>query len=291
MNNNGWIIGVDLDGTLVRGREYEGNHKVSELTKDVLIEMYNQGHIICIDTGRGHHASKGVYETIGLPTPSINHAGAHIHNPSDESFEQIISPINDEILKEIIFDNEYSTKIAVLSLDAPYRSYYQSAKYPELKDALVASGARTYPDDSMPNIGDVEFTAANIVYETNEEGINEIINSLEEKYGDQIHIVPWISKSALNLGLCGIEINVESMSKGKALLALAERLGIPHDRTMGIGDSPNDRDLMITPKIGVAMKNAEQEILDLADEVTEFTNTEEGVAKYLIKKFNLNIKY
>ncbi len=291
INENSWLIGIDLDGTLVRGEKFNESHKVTDLTKRVIEEMYDKGHIVCIDTGRGHYGSRYVYESIGTPVPSINHAGAHIHNPSDESFKQIVTPINKTILKEILTNDKYSSKIIIKSFDAPHESYFDGDGYNDLKVGLENIGARTYSNGTFPNINDVEFTAINIVYDSSEKEIYEIISHLENKYGNEINVVPWITDVAKTFVAYGIEINVAKMGKGLALNVLANELGISVNRTMGIGDSPNDKDLMLSTNVGVAMKNAEQEIIDLSDEITEFTNEEEGVAKYLIRKFNLNIEY
>ncbi len=289
MKNSKWVIGIDLDGTLLRGREFGEHHKVSPLTRRVLEEMDKQGHIVAIDTGRSYFASKGVFTSIGINSPIINFAGAHIHKPMDASFKEIIEPINNEVIKKILFDDINSKDIMAISIDTTTRSYFKSDKLPELKEGLIKSKVRHYPDNEFVDVDELDVTAINIVYDCNSDGMWSIIDRLQKEYGKHINVVDWISTTAKDMGLFGVEINSASLSKGKALLRLAESLGVPYENTMGIGDSPNDRDLMATPKVGVAMKNARKEIIDLANEVTEHTNTEEGVAKYLIKKFNLDI--
>ncbi len=289
-NNDKWIIGIDLDGTLLRGPNFDENKKVTDLTRRVLEEMHKLGHIVCIDTGRGYHGTTGVYESIGLPSPIINYAGAHIHNPKDENFESIITTLNKDALKHILFNNKFSNRIIGTSIDTPFVSYFESKTLEPLKNKLVEKGARTYSEDKL-NIDEDVITAANIVYETDENEIWDIIDELEKEYNEHFHVVDWISKSANELHAYGIEINSAAMGKGVALIELAKRLGIPESNTMGIGDSPNDRDLMKTPAVGVAMKNARPEIKELADIVIDWTNEEEGVAKFLIEKFNLDIQY
>ncbi len=289
-NNDKWIIGIDLDGTLLRGPKYNENKKVTELTRKVLKAMYDLGHIVCIDTGRGYYGTTGVYESIGLPNPIINYAGAHIHNPKDESFASITTTLNKDALKHILFNNKYSDRIKGTSIDTPFYSYFNSETLGPLKNRLEEMGARTYTDKEL-DIDTEVITAANIVYETNENEIWDIINELEEVYKEHFHIVDWISKSAAEMSAYGIELNSAMMGKGVALIELAKKLGIPESNTMGIGDSPNDRDLMKTPAVGVAMKNARPEIKEMADIVIDWTNEEEGVAKFLIERFNLDIEY
>ncbi len=289
-NNDKWIIGIDLDGTLLRGPKFDENKKVTDLTRRVFEEMHKLGHVVCIDTGRGYHGTTGVYESIGLPSPIINYAGAHIHNPKDENFKPIITSLDKDSLKHVLYNNKFSNRIIGTSIDTPFVSYFESETLEPLKEKLIESGARTYSEDKL-DIDQEIITAANIIYETDEKEIWDIISELEEEYKEHFHVVDWISKSAAEYKAYGIEINSAAMGKGVALIELAKRLGIPESNTMGIGDSPNDRDLMKTPAVGVAMKNARPEIKELADIVIDWTNEEEGVAKFLIEKFNLNIKY
>ncbi len=290
MKNDKWIIGIDLDGTLVRGIEYNEIHSVTPLTRQVIHELHKQGHMVVIDTGRGYVGAKGVYESIGLPVPTINYAGSYIHNPLDGNFESIINGVDHDVLDDIINNNKHSNKILGTSICTIDRSYMSDDYEPlkKLKEQIFKHKTRYYPDGIMPNIYDVEVMAMNIVYDCTREELSEIINDLEKQYGKDINVVDWIVDND-EIQIFGIEINSAHMSKGKALLQLAEVTGYSLENTMGIGDSPNDRDLMTSPKIGVAMKNSYQVILDLADEITEYKNTEDGVAKYLIKKFNLDI--
>ncbi len=293
MNNNRWVIGIDLDGTLVRGREYNETNKVTPLTRKVLHAMYEKGHIVCINTGRGIVGTDNLYKDIGLPNPIINFAGAHIHNPEDQSFSDITIELNKEALIDLLENDKYSSKITGISYDTPSISYFDindNALY-ELKDTLEEHGSRKYSDEVLGDINNRKITAVNVMYETDDKEIWTIVDELHKKYNEHFHVVDWISKSANELNVFGIEINAANAAKGSAVLKVAEHYGIPKENTMGIGDSPNDRDLMTTPAVGVAMKNSRPEIIELSDYVTEYDNVEEGVAKFLIEWFKLDIEY
>ncbi len=77
-----------------------------------------------------------------------------------------------------------------------------------------------------------------------------------------------------------IEINSVHAGKGKAVLALAARLGIPAEDTVAFGDGTNDREMLELAGRGVAMANAEAAVKAVADEITG-TNNEAGVARVL----------
>ena len=77
-----------------------------------------------------------------------------------------------------------------------------------------------------------------------------------------------------------IEINDGAARKGNALLALCAHLGIDPAETVAFGDGINDIDMLRAAGTGVAMANAEPEVLAAADAVTA-ANTEDGVARYI----------
>ena len=53
-----------------------------------------------------------------------------------------------------------------------------------------------------------------------------------------------------------IEVTPKGVSKGAGLLALADKLGIDRERTVGVGDGGNDLSLVRDAGLGVAMGNA-----------------------------------
>lgn len=82
---------------------------------------------------------------------------------------------------------------------------------------------------------------------------------------------------------CNVEINDRHATKGEALRFLCAHLGIDPSQTMAFGDGSNDRTMIESAGIGVAMANGEDSIKALADYVTA-SNDEDGVA-LAIEKF------
>ena len=66
-----------------------------------------------------------------------------------------------------------------------------------------------------------------------------------------------------------IEFNSREATKGVALQKLAARLSIPVEETMAFGDDRNDIPMLLAAGIGVAMGNAEEEVKNAADWVTD----------------------
>ncbi len=74
-----------------------------------------------------------------------------------------------------------------------------------------------------------------------------------------------------------IELNTPTGTKGHALRAFAEKMGIPIGEVMAFGDSENDLTMIRAAGIGVAMDNALPEVKAVADAVAR-SNDEDGVA-------------
>lgn len=76
-----------------------------------------------------------------------------------------------------------------------------------------------------------------------------------------------------------IEVTAKGVDKGSALLALADRLGIPHECTLAVGDSDNDRAMLEKAGVAAVMANGMEHIRKLADIVSENDNNHDGVAE------------
>lgn len=77
-----------------------------------------------------------------------------------------------------------------------------------------------------------------------------------------------------------IELTDRAATKGEALRFLCGYLGVDVRETVAFGDSRNDVELLKAAGLGVAMGNAEPELLAAADCVTD-KNTRDGIAKAL----------
>ncbi|WP_448324162.1 HAD-IIB family hydrolase, partial [Streptomyces sp. DSM 41493] len=84
-----------------------------------------------------------------------------------------------------------------------------------------------------------------------------------------------------------LEILDKRVNKGEGVKALAEKLGIPRENVMTLGDQENDIAMLEYAGIGVAMGNALDSVKAVSQFVTK-TNLEDGVA-YAVEKFVLNV--
>ncbi|SDW18658.1 hypothetical protein SAMN05444411_101239 [Lutibacter oricola] len=111
-----------------------------------------------------------------------------------------------------------------------------------------------------------------------EEEIEVLYNSLEKEFSDEIML--YRSKPTY------IEISHSAISKKTAIEMLLEQ-NYPHlemENVMAFGDNYNDIEMLKAVGLGVAVSNANNEVLAVANKVTD-TNKNDGVAKVIKELF------
>ena len=81
-----------------------------------------------------------------------------------------------------------------------------------------------------------------------------------------------------------VEVVNNRYSKGTAVEYLANRYGVDLQNVIAIGDQTNDQPMIEKAGFGIAVKNADEGLKQLADCVFEFTN-EEGAVGKIIEKY------
>ncbi|MGX8833138.1 Cof-type HAD-IIB family hydrolase [Amedibacillus sp. YH-ame6] len=82
----------------------------------------------------------------------------------------------------------------------------------------------------------------------------------------------------------------ERVSKVVGIQEYVESFQDTLDQVLVIGDSYNDIEMLQHCGIGVAMKNADEQVKQYADMISEYTNNEDGVAHILSSCWNLDTK-
>ncbi|WP_368017799.1 HAD family hydrolase [Olsenella sp. AGMB03486] len=80
---------------------------------------------------------------------------------------------------------------------------------------------------------------------------------------------------------CGIEIINRNYTKGSALRWICRHEGVPAEETLAIGDGENDIAMFAEAGIACAMENADPGCKNAAQIITEFSNDEDGVARFI----------
>ncbi len=260
------LIAVDLDGTLLTD-----DLEVKPETIEAVQQAVEAGTVVTIATGRMLASAKQFAEKLKIDVPIITYQGAIIQDLRTQKviYERFISP---EIAKKIVaFANETKIHLQVYQDDRLYGAVENETLVNYAKNTKVPYTVE--PD--LFKLAEKGFTKAIFIDEPH------VLEGLAEELATLLGETTHITKSTPRF----LELTHPEANKGKALSYLAETLGIDQSATIGIGDNFNDKELIATAGLGVAMENAVDELKDLAD-YTTLSNNDQGV-KDVIEKFVL----
>jgi Cof subfamily protein (haloacid dehalogenase superfamily) len=106
----------------------------------------------------------------------------------------------------------------------------------------------------------------------------QMAEAMETVVGDMGLEITYSSNSGL------IEVSAGGVTKASGLEWVCRELGVAAERVVAFGDMPNDVPMLGWAGHGVAMANAHEALLGVADEVTA-PNSEDGVAQVLERWF------
>jgi len=239
------LIALDMDGTLLNELD-----EVTDYTKDMIKQAQREGIHVVISTGRPLATCISYVSDLELSSYVITSNGAEIYTADEELIEQ--HTMHPEKMEQLwhIGNNRGLTMWMLAS------------------DAVFVQGRR--PSDFS------EHDWLKIGYD-----------NLDEE--DRLYVKEQLSRvqdlEVTNSTTTNFEVNEKGVNKAEGLRTLCKKLNITMDEVMAVGDSLNDFKMINEVGIGIAMGNAQEEILEIADYVT-LTNREDGVAE-AIKKYAL----
>lgn len=269
------LVALDLDGTLLDERK-----KLSAENRRVLEQCINQGIYVVPATGR---TMLGIPEEV-KNIPGIRYAitlngGVLMDMEENRNIDErkLDCGTTLEILEVVsCFHVMYDAYIDGMGIsESRFYNYLDEYNIPEEIQKLVRVTRTVVPniEDHIRSL-DVPVEKINIYCSSLDD--RETIRQILSARPDII-----ISSSLEN----NLEINALGATKGEGLSRLANHLGLKIEETMACGDGENDRTIIRTAGIGVAMGNAEEELKRMADYVTA-SNEDDGVAK-AIQRFAL----
>lgn len=266
------LIALDLDGTTLNNQSL-----ISEKTNAVLTTLKKAGHIVSIATGRPYRSSRQYYTELDLDTPIVNFNGALCHKPNELAWE---SQYHKTLNREIAIDMLSLRKEMDIQLIAA-----------ELRDTV-------YVDDDFIPYADFFATGKNMSFKLSEDTLKEeptaisvftghenqqvIIEKIVNRYGDAVEVRTWGGQTPC------LEVVAAGVQKALGVERIAQVYGIQQQDILAFGDEANDYEMIQYAGHGVAMRNGIDELKAIANDVTDFTNHENGLANYLESYFKLN---
>lgn len=266
------LVTIDVDGTLINSQG-----EVSAHTQEVIKKAIGNGVKIVIASGRPLPGTKKFFDMFGIDNSddqyAINYNGAMAMTTSGKIIIRETLTLDDyKVIAKFADENgiqhqfETDKNIIVTNPLIPKFAVFEAT----LTSAQIWYRPMSDLEESLP--------VAKIMLIDEEGSINDVWNKIPDSFKEKYNIV----RSHANF----IEFVKKGVSKGNALKHLSEKLNIPIEETMSIGDQGNDLSMIEAAGIGVAMGNAVEEVKQAADFVTS-NNDEDGVAK-AIEKFVLN---
>ncbi|AXK70411.1 Cof-type HAD-IIB family hydrolase [Borreliella burgdorferi] len=270
------MLVFDLDGTLLNN-----NHEIAFLTLEVLLALKKDFKII-IATGRRLSEVKNIrsqLKEIGINENYLVTAnGAEVFLQENLIFRYAM---NYDLVKEILKIHTDNVDVNLYTFDTWYSN--ADVKSPIMKHFIKDLGLNVIIGDlTKLNVDSV----SKIVYYCDDLAIlNKLDNEIKIKDFQDTRVF-FSSKDLL-------EVTNINANKYNAIKNIAFLESIPLCDVLAFGDNNNDYEMLKNLGKGVLMKNANEFLkINLAkNEITRFSNNEDGVARFLIDFFKLNIKY
>lgn len=261
------LIALDLDGTLLNSKK-----QLSKENRKALTECIQNGILVVPCTGRTADGIPSEIKDIDGIRYAIATNGAVIHDLKENAVLDTRMLTWEKAMELLEFVDNYPVMydpyIEGRGITEP--KFFENLSDYCLTDALQDLVKKTR--DLHPSIID---------YVRNIRKPVEKINLFFPDMEGRARLRAELNKQADILVTSSIpnnlEINALGASKGEAIHRLADLLGIDRAQTMAIGDGENDFTMIRMAGVGVAMKNASEELQAEANYVTE-TNDDDGVA-------------
>lgn len=236
------LIALDMDGTLLKD-----DWSVSLHTKEIIKNALAQNIQVVLCTGRPLPMCEDYAKDLQLDSYIITNNGAEIWTVDHGLIERhTFTPGKVERLWKL--GNEHNLHMWTVAVDGIYPHSTKPTDFNEHEWLKIGYGNL---DEQMK------------------------AHLLNELKGDE-------TIEVTNSSPTNIEINQIGVNKVHAVERICQLSDFSMQEVMAVGDSINDLKMLREVGLGVAVENAQQEILDIAKVITT-SNNEDGVAKAIEK--------
>ncbi|OEU96142.1 hydrolase [Streptomyces oceani] len=257
------LVATDLDGTLLRSDD-----SVSPRTSEALAAVCARGAAHIVVTGRAVPWTRRVLAELGHTGLAVCGQGAQVYHAGEQ-----------RLLTSVTLDRRVAA-LAVRRIEAEVGPLRLAASRDGLDGAVLVGPGYGMHDGPLPVVActdPAQFWAEPLtkMYLRHPElGDDELALRAREAAGDLVGVV--VSGEGI------VELLPPGLNKARGLSLAARRLGVRAADTIAFGDMPNDVPMFDWAAYGVAMANAHDELLAVADEVTASNDTD-GIAVVLEK--------
>jgi 5-amino-6-(5-phospho-D-ribitylamino)uracil phosphatase len=260
-----WLIGLDIDGTLVHDDGYLSPEVVKEVQR-----VKDLGHEVIVATGRAAANAVPVVRDLGIEQGFVVSSNGAVtveldlEHPRGFKMTDVVTFDPAEVLARLI-EHLPEAHFAVEDLDGSYRFHRPFPTY-----ALGDQNFETPLEELM------HHPVSRVVVLSPEHDVDEFLG-LISKIG--------LASVSYAIGYTAwLDISPKGVSKASALEVQRQRLGIANHRVLVMGDGRNDIEMFEWAKtsggLAFAMGQAPEEVQLAATDVTSSV-TDDGVARVL----------
>jgi Cof subfamily protein (haloacid dehalogenase superfamily) len=260
-----WLIGLDIDGTLVHDDGYLSPEVVKEVSR-----VKDLGHEVIIATGRAAANAVPVVRDLGIQQGFVVSSNGAVtveldtEHPKGFKMSDIVTFDPAEILTQLI-EHLPEAHFAVEDVDGSYRFHRPFPTY-----ALGDQNFETPLDELM------HHPVSRVVVLSPQHDVEQFLG-LISKIG--------LASVSYAIGYTAwLDISPKGVTKASALEKQRERLGISPNQVLVMGDGRNDIEMFQWAKAGgglaFAMGQAPEEVQLAATDVASSV-TDDGVARVL----------
>lgn len=261
------LIALDIDDTLL-----DTQRRLSPENKDAIARARAAGVTITIATGRAFYGARSICEKIELDNlPVITFGGAQVNEyPSGK----------------VLFAENLSHQLVRECIDfaRAHHVYIQCYEGDDFLYEAECEESRFYEKRLGYRGRQVDFDgrrfdhAPKCLICASPERIEQLIPVAQAHFGDRMGVKRSFARF--------LEFYKPGVDKGTALGWLAERAGLECGQIIAAGDSAIDLPMLRFAGLGVAVQNAEPEVLAAADYIAPHAN--DSAIAHVIDKFIFN---
>ncbi len=240
------LLALDIDDTLtLNAREVPDGNAAA------IARAQAAGIFVTVATGRGYYGSSFIWKPLNIEGLIINYGGALITDTRTGKCVRLLT-VEPELVTDAL---EFAREIGI------HAHIYQG-------DAVVTEKSCAFVEKyvsflELPLIVDPDIrkkswqNVPKVLYLTEPEQVEDIAAAAEARYRGRLKVAK--SKAGF------IEINHPDAHKGAAVKWIAERMGVDQSEVCAVGDNTLDAEMIEWAGLGVAVGDAREPILKIAD--------------------------
>jgi hypothetical protein len=258
------IVAMDMDDTLLTD-----DQKISEKTKEAIMEAQKSGTTVVLASGRPTYAMKKFAKELEL-----KEYGGYILSYNGSI---VIDCARDEVIFENCLSQELALELHKISQE--HQVFYHTY----IGDDIITTKNNKYTEIEYDLTGMKIIEVDNLEEKVTSNPVKALMME-DPAYLKQVEdrLRPLL-ESKVNLFRSKpffLEFTAKGVDKGAMLAKLADRLGVRQNQVIAIGDGYNDLTMIQYAGLGVAVDNANDQLKKKADYITT-SNMEDGVAKVI----------